>query len=238
MKGLCKHNCRLDYKYEVSHCNLVSFSFLEYPNIESNHHWRARIRRISCQHPTTMSIVGVLTEIRKTNVTNTIHRVTYDAISPTRTELSQAGRSVLITGGGTGVGFSMAQAFVRASASTIIIVGRRTKMLNSARLKLEDEVKTLGTSTRIVTRPCDDTKASDIDAVWQYLSDENIFVDGYIANAAKFTEPAPMMELGTEEVWSQIETNVWSPLYFTEKFCKQPGDKQKVSPSPLPPEGF
>jgi NAD(P)-dependent dehydrogenase (short-subunit alcohol dehydrogenase family) len=176
-----------------------------------------------------MSIVEILTEIRKTNVTNTIHKEPYDDISPTRSELSQVGRSILITGGGTGAGFAMAQAFIRASASTIIIVGRRTEVLDSARLKLEDEVKSLGTGARIIARPCDGTKASDIDALWQYLSDENIFVDVYIANAAKFTEPVPMMELGSEEVWSQIETNVWSPLYFTEKFCKQPGDKQKVS---------
>jgi hypothetical protein len=53
----------------------------------------------------------------------------------------------------------------------------------------------------------------------------------YVANAAKFTEPQPMFELGVEEVWSQVETNVKSPLYFAEKFWKQPGtgEKQKVS---------
>jgi FlaA1/EpsC-like NDP-sugar epimerase len=175
-----------------------------------------------------MSIVDILNDIRKTNVTKTIHQKPYDAILPTRPELSQVGRTVLITGGGTGAGLAMAHAFIRASAETIVIIGRRAEVLEAARLKLEDEVKSIGTNTRIVIRACDGTKVSDIDALWQYLGDQNILVDVYIANAAKFTEPKPMMELGTDEVWSQMETNVWSPLYFTEKFCKQPGDKQKV----------
>jgi NAD(P)-dependent dehydrogenase (short-subunit alcohol dehydrogenase family) len=175
-----------------------------------------------------MSIVEVLNDIRKTNVTKTVHQEPYDAISPTRPELSQAGRTVLITGGGTGAGLAMAHAFIQASAAVIVIVGRRAEVLEAARLKLEDEAKSVGTNTRIIAHPCDGTKVSDIDALWQYLGDQNIFVDVYVANAAKFTEPKPMMELGTEEVWSQVETNVWSPLYFTEKFCKQPTDKQKV----------
>jgi hypothetical protein len=178
-----------------------------------------------------MSIVEILDEIRKTNITKTIHSEPYDAVSPTRPELSQAGRTVLITGGGTGAGFAMARAFIQASASTIVIIGRRAEVLETARLKLEDEVKSTGMATKIIVRPCDGTSVLDIDALWLYLSEQNITVDVYVANAAKFTEPTPMMELGTEEVWSQFQTNLWSPLYFTEKFYKQPGDKPKVSKS-------
>jgi NAD(P)-dependent dehydrogenase (short-subunit alcohol dehydrogenase family) len=177
-----------------------------------------------------MSTVEVLNDIRKTNVTKTVHKEPYDAISPTRPELSEAGRTVLITAGGTDAGLAMAHVFTQASAATVVIIGgRRSQVLEASRAKLEDEVKSISTNARIIARPCDGTKVSDIDALWQYLSDQNIFVDVYVANAAKFTESRPMMELGTEEVWSQVETNVWSPLYFTDKLCKQPTNKQKVS---------
>lgn len=176
-----------------------------------------------------MSIVEVLNGIRATNVTKTVHNGVYDAISPTRPELSQAGKTVLITGGGTGAGLAMAKAFLAASAATVIIVGRRAEVLQKARLELEDEANSLRKSTRIIARPCDIVKDSDADALWQFFTDEKIVVDVYVANAAAFQDPEPLLEMGTNTAWSFFETNVRSPMYFTEKFCKQPADGTKVS---------
>jgi NAD(P)-dependent dehydrogenase (short-subunit alcohol dehydrogenase family) len=175
-------------------------------------------------------IISALNGIRKTDVTKTTHQKTYAAISPTRPELSQAGKSILITGGGTGVGFSIAQAFIRASAATIVIIGRRADVLDTARAKLEEEAKSAGKATKVLAFPCDGLKKDDVDNVWKELEAKGVFVDVYVANAAKFTEVAPMLELGTDEVWNQMETNVKSPLYFAEKFHAQKGagEKQKV----------
>lgn len=176
-----------------------------------------------------MSIVEVLNGIRATDVTKTVHNSTYDAISVTRPELSQAGKAILITGGGTGAGLAMAKAFIGASAATVIIVGRRAEVLEKARVELEHEAKTLGKVTRIIARPCDIIKDSDSDALWQFFVDEKIVVDVYVANAAAFQDPQPLLEMGTKTAWTFFETNVRSPMYFTEKFCKQPGDSTKVS---------
>jgi NAD(P)-dependent dehydrogenase (short-subunit alcohol dehydrogenase family) len=177
-----------------------------------------------------MSLEAALDEIRKTDFTKTVHRRSYPAISPTRSELSQAGKAILITGGGTGAGLAMAQSFVRASAATIIIVGRRADVLDAARSRLEQEAKELDTGAKIITMPCDLLKTNEVDALWKDLEAKGVFVDVYVANAAKFTEPNTLLELGTEEVWSQVETNVKSPLYFSEKFHAQKGtsEKQKV----------
>jgi NAD(P)-dependent dehydrogenase (short-subunit alcohol dehydrogenase family) len=169
-----------------------------------------------------------LFSIASTNITPTIHRNPYPAISSTRPELSQAGKAVIITGGGTGVGFSIARAFVRASAATVIILGRRSVVLDTARTRLEEEVKSAGTNTKIITRACDAVNSIEVDAFWKELNEQGIVVDVFVANAAKFTEPKPMAELGTEEVWSQMETNVKSPLHFAEKLYSQGLGKQKV----------
>lgn len=164
-----------------------------------------------------------------TEVTKTIHRDSYPAISPSRSELSQAGRVVLVTGGGTGVGHSVARSFVRASADMVIIIGRRSDVLASSAARLEKEVKDTGTNTKIITHACDISNLAEVELFWKFLEAEGITVDVYIANAAKFTEPKPILELGADEVWSQMEVNVRSPLYFTEKFYAQPGEKQRVS---------
>ncbi|KAK9333506.1 hypothetical protein V1520DRAFT_142870 [Lipomyces starkeyi] len=169
----------------------------------------------------------LLQQLMQTNVTKTVQRELYPAILPSRPELSQAGKVVLITGGGTGVGYAIARSFVQASADTVIIIGRRVEVLASAGSLLEQEAKTAGTNTKIVTRPCDVVNLGQVDELWKDLATQGITVDVFVANAAKFTEPKPILELGADEVWSQFEVNAKSPLYFTEKFYSQPGDKQK-----------
>lgn len=174
------------------------------------------------------ALTKTLKEVRESNVTKTIHGTPYDAISPTRAELNQAGKNILVTGGGTGVGLAISKAFVQASASTVIIVGRRTDVLESARKTLEAEAKSSNTGTKIIARTCDISKVTDVDALWKYFEDEKMAIDVFVANAAVFQEAGPMMALGTERVWNMMETNMKAPMYLAEKFVKQPGDEQKV----------
>ncbi|RDW61340.1 hypothetical protein BP5796_11232 [Coleophoma crateriformis] len=69
--------------------------------------------------------------------TKTYHKAPYDAISPDLPALSYSGKTVLITGAGTGVGFSTATAFAQAHASNLILLGRREAKLQEAKAKLE-----------------------------------------------------------------------------------------------------
>lgn len=50
--------------------------------------------------------------------TKTIHKTTYPTIDPARPELSQAGRTVVITGGSAGIGFAIAQGFAQPVPGT------------------------------------------------------------------------------------------------------------------------
>ena len=66
------------------------------------------------------------------NYTSTQHSSAYPAIDASSPELSQAGRTVLVTGASFGLGFAAVQGFARASASRIILLGRRPDALVSA----------------------------------------------------------------------------------------------------------
>ncbi|KAE9398979.1 NAD(P)-binding protein [Gymnopus androsaceus JB14] len=65
-------------------------------------------------------------------LTPTYHKDTYPSISPTKPSLTQVGKTVLITGGGAGLGFEIARSFAKAGASRIIIICRRAGLLDEA----------------------------------------------------------------------------------------------------------
>lgn len=82
------------------------------------------------------------------SLTKTWHSESYPAIDPTRPELSAKGKVVAITGAGGAIGGATAQAFAKAGASKIAIIGRREKPLQETKANVEKAVP--GTNVLIV----------------------------------------------------------------------------------------
>lgn len=163
-----------------------------------------------------------------TNFTKTVHRTPYPSIDPSRPELSQAGRTVLITGGGTGIGLSIGKSFAQAGAKRVIIVGRRANVLADAAKAIEEVAKQAGKDTEVIHQTLDVTDKAANAELWSGLKEKDIIVDVLVLNAAKFSMLHPLFELGSDEVWSMFEANVHGPLRLSEAFVKQGGDGQKV----------
>jgi NAD(P)-dependent dehydrogenase (short-subunit alcohol dehydrogenase family) len=74
------------------------------------------------------------------------------------------GKRILVTGGGTGLGFSMGQRYLELGAE-LVICGRRTEVLAEAKAKLEAE-----TGGKVETHGCDIRDAAAVermlDAIW------------------------------------------------------------------------
>jgi NAD(P)-dependent dehydrogenase (short-subunit alcohol dehydrogenase family) len=169
----------------------------------------------------------LLKQIRATNVTKTVHEKAYSAISPAKPELSQAGRTVLITGAGGTLGVAIGRAFIQAKAAILILVGRRAEVLESAISKLKQDADAAG--TKLIARTCDMGDVDDVKKLWDNLRSEDITLDVFVNNAASFSDETSLMDLGPEKVWSHFDTNVKGPLFFTDQFCKQSTAGQKVS---------
>ncbi|KAI8630435.1 putative short-chain dehydrogenase [Xylariaceae sp. FL1651] len=154
--------------------------------------------------------------------TDPIHRNTYPAISPLRPELSQAGRTVLITGGNSGIGYGIAHGFIQASAAKVIILGRRAEVVASAAQQLTREA---GPDYKgvVVGLTCDIGDATAVDALWQQLRAEGTVVDVLVLNATGLPRAVPLLELGTDALWQVFDVSVRAQMQLTERFYRQEG---------------
>lgn len=151
------------------------------------------------------------------------HKAPYAAISPKRPELDQSGRTVLVTGGNSGIGYAIARGFVTASAKRVIILGRRPDVVATAAAKLSEEAKQLGSPTLIEGRICDVANLQSTADLWSALEKDGIVVDVLVLNAAAGGASAPILETTLDRVWGDFETNVRSAIDFTERLYKQKG---------------
>ncbi|TGJ79123.1 hypothetical protein E0Z10_g9649 [Xylaria hypoxylon] len=155
-------------------------------------------------------------------LTDTVHKNSYAAIDPLRPELSQAGRTVVITGGNSGVGYGVAQAFIRASAARVIILGRRVEVLATAAQNLTVEAGA-GYKGEVLGLPCDISDVAAVNTLWEKLRADGIFVDVLVLNVAAFAPSKPLLEVGTDAIWKIYGANVRAQLQMTERFYKQEG---------------
>ncbi|KAJ0123730.1 Short chain dehydrogenase andI [Diaporthe amygdali] len=145
----------------------------------------------------------------ETDFTETYHTSTYPSISPTRPELSAAGKTIFISGGGRGLGIGIVEAFATAGAAHIIILGRSTAALETVAAKTE----AAHPSTKISTVSGDTSREEDVARAFaeaKKVSPEG--VDVVVANAGYLptVEPIPAGEGkgATEDWWKAWEVNV------------------------------
>lgn len=154
-------------------------------------------------------------------LTATHHRDTYPSISPTKPSLSQAGRNILITGGGSGIGFEIARSFAKASAAKIIIVGRRAQVLEEASVKLRQEFRGNG-STEFIAHQADVGSDFSVASLWAYLHSQNIIVHVLVLNAAHAHPRGPdTLSLDKKELMRAFDINIGGNFLMSANFVKQ-----------------
>ncbi|MDP2729193.1 MAG: SDR family NAD(P)-dependent oxidoreductase [Dehalococcoidales bacterium] len=116
--------------------------------------------------------------------------------------------TVLITGGATGIGFALAEMFVK-SGNKVIICGRREKKLEEASTKLP----------RLVTRVCDVTSQQGRESLYQWIEEHYPELNILINNAG--VQRSINLKAGTQAFItgdSEIDTNLIAPIYLTMQF--------------------
>jgi NAD(P)-dependent dehydrogenase (short-subunit alcohol dehydrogenase family) len=174
-------------------------------------------------YPSTFKMANETVQIgyRLFSITDKIHKTVYPVISPSKPSLSQAGKTILITGATRGIGFETARAFATAGAERVIIVGRDQSKANSAAEELTHQSGGTGTRTVFEGRSCEIASPASVDKLWDQLATEGIYVDVIVLNAALTSQFGMMTDLGWEEVWKAYEVNVRSSHQFCDRLRKQ-----------------
>ncbi|KAF4954321.1 hypothetical protein FGADI_5344 [Fusarium gaditjirri] len=136
--------------------------------------------------------------------TKSWHIEPYPFISPTRPELSAAGKNVVITGGGTGIGQATGVAFAQAGAKSISIVGRRLGCLETA----AKAIQAANPSTQVLFETGDVTKFESISTALKNIVDTLGKIDIFIANAGMLPKAGPVYGYDEAQLRQGFEVNV------------------------------
>ncbi|KAI1074438.1 hypothetical protein F5B20DRAFT_440010 [Whalleya microplaca] len=141
--------------------------------------------------------------------TATWHNDTYESISPSRPELSVAGKTVIIAGAGSGIGRATALAFATAGAAHVALLGRTEATLKETAAL----IPSAGTASSSV-HVADVTKAKTLQSAaaavgkWQVL----VLCSGYTS------APKPMASADADDWWQSFEINVQGTLLAVQAF--------------------
>ena len=149
------------------------------------------------------------------------HKTAQPYTSPTLPRNSAAGKTVLVTGGGRGIGLQIATAFVEAGAAHVVILGRSQATLDEAKGVLEQQQKSSSTATKIhgfsadVSSPeaMSSTFTAAVDATGKRGIDICIANAGYTPDALVSTTQVPL-----DQFWRAYEVNVKGVLNIITAF--------------------
>ena len=120
-----------------------------------------------------------------------------------------SGNKILITGGGSGIGYAMAERFIE-DGNTVIICGRREDALREAAGKLP----------AVITRQCDLSTEDERVKLYEWIAREHGDLNVLVNNAGVQNWMSVTDEDFFQRATNEITTNIEAPIHLTSLFLK------------------
>ncbi len=118
-----------------------------------------------------------------------------------------SGNKILITGGATGIGFALAERFIKEN-NIVIICGRRESALNEAAAKLPS----------VITRQCDLSSVKEREELFNWIQDEHKDLNVLVNNAGIQNWMSVSDPDFFERADNEITVNIEAPVHLTSLF--------------------
>jgi 3-oxoacyl-[acyl-carrier protein] reductase len=126
-----------------------------------------------------------------------------------------SGRSAIITGGGSGIGYEIAKQLLRKGVDNVILIGRNIDKLNNAKVSLGEQY---AEKVRILTLDISDIENTN-KMLTEYLDKLSFKVDILINNAGVMCKQ--LFPLITEEEFNRVmDTNIKGVFFLSQMFSK------------------
>jgi uncharacterized oxidoreductase len=135
--------------------------------------------------------------------------------------MNLSGNTILITGGGSGIGLAFAERFIN-EGNQVIICGRREDTLKQAKETLPN----------VITRVCDLTIESERSALFDWVITNYPEVNVLVNNAG-IQQHFNILKADAKENWSffnkEIQSNIEAPIHLSMLFAPFFAEKEKAA---------
>ncbi|EXJ62051.1 hypothetical protein A1O7_02484 [Cladophialophora yegresii CBS 114405] len=153
------------------------------------------------------------------------HFESYDRISPAKLSSEYASKNVLISGGGYGIGASIARSFAEAHVASIVIVGRTESRLKATAEELKRDYPEPKVEYRVVD-------IASEESVKDLFASITIPLDVLVNNAGYLSKRENFVHADMKEWWRSFEVNVLGTAMVLQQFlqgrAKQNAKEQAV----------
>lgn len=136
--------------------------------------------------------------------TKTWHSAAYPAIDPSRPALSSAGKNIVVSGGGSGMGPEIAKAFAQSGAASIALLGRTEATL----LETKQQIEAKYPSTKVATYVADVISAPALEQALTAHAKAHGKLHVLVANAGYMSSAGSIADSNAEDWWAGFEVNV------------------------------
>ncbi|KAK1515566.1 short-chain dehydrogenase [Colletotrichum paranaense] len=144
---------------------------------------------------------------------NTEHYEPYPEISPNILHTQFTNKTILITGGGSGIGASTARSFAQANATKLILTGRTESTLHQTAAALRAEFPDLEISLHVGSISSPDHVASPFASL-------DRSPDVLVNNSGYLSAPVSFVDADLKDWWQGFTTNVFRTALMTQTYLR------------------
>lgn len=146
--------------------------------------------------------------------TKTLHNDMSTSTDPTKTDLYQPGKVVLITGAGRGIGRSTALRYAESGPACITVCARTRSELDT----IEAEIKNINSSIRVRTFSINICNKEEVNSVLKAVSEEEGKLNVLVNNAGTSCSWTPLADSDEDAYWETFHVNVKGTYLMMKTF--------------------